>query len=174
MILILILLILLIVGMVLYLSRLDRRCFTSPSGYVRCPTCGHPVIEHVDALTCLEFQESCSICNRSKVACYIHGDYYQHKDKHERNERYKRLGDVLERIIMVRKNHQQNSGFKRYKELLDELLSKRASGELDDATEAKYATALNDCRKNMTSKQEASIESLVASRKSRNGPNQSE
>jgi diadenosine tetraphosphatase ApaH/serine/threonine PP2A family protein phosphatase len=51
-----------------------------------------------------------------------------------------------------------------YLEVLDELLAARARGPLDDETEARFSTLMNDWRAVMTTSQEAELEPLIAER----------
>ena len=54
----------------------------------------------------------------------------------------------------------------RYVTLLDELLWQRAvNGVLGDATEERFAEALNDCRRAMPPEDEAKISAIVAGKK---------
>jgi hypothetical protein len=51
-----------------------------------------------------------------------------------------------------------------YVAVLDELFAARARGPLDDETEARFATAMNDWRAVMTTSQEADLELLIGER----------
>ena len=55
----------------------------------------------------------------------------------------------------------------RYAELLDDLLARRRAapnGELDEVLEATFASAMNDCRAEMTDEEQASIDAIVERR----------
>lgn len=51
-----------------------------------------------------------------------------------------------------------------YLQVLDDLLEARQRGPLDDETEARFATALNDWRLAMTPSEEAELDSLLEER----------
>jgi hypothetical protein len=54
-----------------------------------------------------------------------------------------------------------------YAALLDDLLARRRAApnhELDEVLEATFASAMNDCRKDMTPDEEASIDAIVQDR----------
>lgn len=54
-----------------------------------------------------------------------------------------------------------------YLGVLDELFAARARGPLDDETEARFSTALNDWRGVMTPAQEAELAPLITERQLR-------
>lgn len=52
------------------------------------------------------------------------------------------------------------TGFERYLSLVDQLLAKRSNGPLSDDDEEYYATALNDCRSDMTPGEQEQISQM--------------